>query len=79
MEVLSAEQPGDVVPGIMGVAVTSVTFSLTVVFITAGVSVVWLATMPGTKRQHNDGLRTDRRCTQCCVLKMQRVAISNQE
>ena len=46
VEVLYAKQPG-VVVRITGVTVRSVTFSMKVVFITAGASVVWLTTMPG--------------------------------
>lgn len=46
-EMLNAEQPGVVLLRITGVGVTLVTFSIRVVFITAGVSVVWLTTRPG--------------------------------
>lgn len=47
VEVLNAEQPGVVLLRITGVVVRLVTFSTRVVFITAGVSVVWLTTRPG--------------------------------
>lgn len=49
VEVLNAEQPGVVLLRITGVGVRLVTLSKRVVFITAGVSVVWLITMPGRK------------------------------
>ena len=44
---LKAEQPGVVLLKITGVGVRLVGLSVRVVFITAGVSVVWLITMPG--------------------------------
>ena len=47
VEVLNAKQPGVVLLRITGVIVRLVTFSISVVFITAGASVVWLSTMPG--------------------------------
>lgn len=47
VEVLNAKQPGVVLLRIMGVTVRVVTFPTRVVFVTAGVSVVWLSTMPG--------------------------------
>lgn len=47
VEVLNAKQPGVVLLRITGVMVRLVTFSMRVVFITAGESVVWLTTMPG--------------------------------
>lgn len=46
VDVLNAKQPGVVLLGVTGVVVSPVTFSMTVVFVTAGVSVVWLATSP---------------------------------
>lgn len=52
VEVLYAEQPGVVLLRITGVGVILVMFSTRVVFITAGVSVVWLTTKPG-----REGLR----------------------
>lgn len=45
VEVLNAKQPGVVLLRITGVGVRTVAFSIRVV--TAGVSVVWLSTMPG--------------------------------
>lgn len=50
VEVLNAEQLGVVLLRITGVGVRLVTFSMRVVFITAGVSVVWLSTMPGSEK-----------------------------
>lgn len=47
VEVLNAKQPGVVLLRITGVTVRPVTFSMKVVFTTAGASVVWLTTMPG--------------------------------
>lgn len=47
VEMLNAEQPGVVLLRITGVIVKTVTFSMRVVLVTAGVSVVWLTTMPG--------------------------------
>lgn len=47
VEVLNAAQPGVVLLRITGVVVRLVTFSIRVVSITAGVSVVWLTTKPG--------------------------------
>lgn len=47
VEVLNAKQPGVVLLKITGVTVSSVTLSIRVVSTTAGVSVVWLTTMPG--------------------------------
>lgn len=44
---LYSKQPGVVLLRITGVTVRLVTFWMSVVFITAGVSVVWLNTMPG--------------------------------
>lgn len=49
VEVLNAKQPGVVLLRITGVTVSSVTFSMRVVSTMAGVSVVWLTTMPGRK------------------------------
>lgn len=46
VEVLKAEQPGVVLLMVTGVTVRTVMFSMRVVFITAGVSVVWPSTMP---------------------------------
>lgn len=49
-ERLKAKQPGVVLLKVTGVTVRPVTFSMIVVFITAGVSVVWLTTMPGIEK-----------------------------
>lgn len=51
VEVLNAKQLGVVLLRITGVTVRLVAFSMKVVFITAGVSVVWLSTMPETEAQ----------------------------
>lgn len=50
VETLKAEQPGVVLLKITGVGVRLVASSMRVLFITAGVSVVWLITMPGGER-----------------------------
>lgn len=47
VEVLKSEQPGVVLLKVTGVTVRVGTFSESVVSVTAGVSVVWLSTMPG--------------------------------
>lgn len=46
VEALKLKQPGVVLLKITGVGVTTVAFCTTVVFITAGASVVWLCTKP---------------------------------
>lgn len=50
VDVLNAAQPGVVVLRITGVGVRLVTFSMSVVLITAGLSVVWLTTRPAGHR-----------------------------
>lgn len=49
VETLKAKQPGVVLLKITGVGVRLVTFSMRVVFTTAGVSVVWLTAMPARR------------------------------
>lgn len=49
VDVLNAEQLGVELLRVMGVGVGTVTFPMRLVLIRAGVSVVWLSTMPGNE------------------------------